>query len=380
MKKIPPTRIALSIGVAAALVLALGCGSSRRQPTPSTTLSFVNSGNLATNEWPQSVAEGDFNGDGNLDLAVPTYGGADVNILLGDGLGAFTPGQAFPLSGDEVNFAVAADFNGDGKVDLAITVPDTSTDNVRILLGNGDGTFIAGSSMTLSDGGYFIASGDFNNDGKVDLVLVQGDITILLGNGDGTFRTGTTIAGFGTFSLVVGDFNRDGNLDLAAVGAFSGTMTVLLGDGRGSFSPASPSSYIGSQPGSIIAGDFNGDGIPDLAVTNEGGSGSVVVLFGKGDGTFTPATLKPITGSSIATADFLGNGRSDLVVVDPVNNTVSVFLANEDGTFAAPSTVPADTDGIGIAVGDFNRDGTPDLAIANNNPGSVMILLAHLTP
>jgi len=172
-----------------------------------------------------------------------------MTILLGNGDGTFTAAPAISLP--QINQAVAADFNGDGKVDLALTLPDTATDNVRILMGNGDGTFSPGSAMTLPDGGVFIATGDFNNDGKADLVLAQGDITVLLGNGDGTFRPGTTIAGLDSYSMVVRDFNGDGKLDFAAVDFSSGTVTVLLGNGDGTFTQGPAKSYISSGAGTI---------------------------------------------------------------------------------------------------------------------------------
>jgi hypothetical protein len=163
---------ALSLGPVAALLFAFGCGGAHSAPLapPGTTgLSFVNSSNPATNPWPQSVAVADFNGDGKLDLAVPVYSIftplSDMNILLGNGDGTFTPGPAFPLTGQNVNNTAVGDFNGNGKPDLAISLPDAN--EVQVLLGNGDGTFTPMPAISV-DGVFVVATGDFNGDGKAD--------------------------------------------------------------------------------------------------------------------------------------------------------------------------------------------------------------------
>ena len=386
-----PTRVALSIGSVAALLFALGCGGSSPGSSPQLAgtgqLSFVKSSTLATNPWPQSIAVADFNGDGKLDLAVSVYSIftplTDMNILLGNGDGTFTAAPAFPLTGQNVNNGVAADFNGDGKADLAISLPDA--DEVQVLLGNGDGTFTPMPAISAK-GVFVIATGDFNGDGKADLAVVSpgsNTLTILLGNGDGTFTTKATIpVPGGPQSIAIGDFNRDGKADLAVADYSSNTVTVLLGNGDGTFTEVASSPATGIEPLSIAVGDFNGDGVPDLAVTNQNNGapalGSVTVLLGHGDGTFTPTAVSPVTGSnpnSVAVADFNGDGRADLVVANAGSNTVTVLLGNGDGTFAAPLSFGAGADPLFVAVGDFNGDGIPDLAIANNTTSSVTVLL-----
>ena len=322
MKNRWPFRVALSIGPVAALLCALGCGGSfgsSPQPTGTTQPSFVISSTPATNPWPQSIAVADFNGDGKLDLAVPVYSIftplTDVNILLGNGDGTFTAGPAFPLTGQNVNNAVVADFNGDGKPDLAISLPDAN--EIQVLLGNGDGTFTPMPAIS-ANGVFVVATGDFNRDGKADLVTVNcgpGTLTILLGNGDGTFTEGATITtpvtGPGGLavrpvSVAVGDFNRDGIPDLAVANCprfdqgATGSATVLLGNGDGTFTAEAESPAAGGQPLFITTGDFNGDGIPDLAVSNMNNGypelGTLTVLLGNGDGTFTPTAVSPHDG------------------------------------------------------------------------------------
>ena len=364
-------------------------------------LSFVQSSTPPTNPSPQSIAVADFNGDGKLDLAVPVYSIfttlTDVNILLGNGDGTFTAGPAFPLVGQNANNAAIADFDGDGKPDLAISLPDTN--QLQTLLGNGDGTFTAVLPITV-DGIFVVATGDFNGDGKPDLVTVNfdpGTLTILLGNGDGTFTQKATITtpatspggvAVGPVSVALGDFNGDGVLDLAVANCprtdqgAQGSVTILLGNGDGTFTAQAQSPLAGGQPLFIASGDLNGDHILDLVVTdmNDGAPdpGSLTVLLGKGDGTFTPTATSPATGSvpySVAVADFNGDGKPDLAVANAGSNTISVLLGNGDGTFATPMSFSAGEDPIFAAVGDFNGDGIPDLAAANNTSSSVTVLL-----
>ena len=373
--------------------------------TETAVLSFSNSSNPATNPFPQSVAVADFNGDGKLDLVVPVYSIftplSDMNLLLGNGDGTFTAGPAFPLTGQNVNNAAVGDFNGDGNADVAISLPDAN--EIQVLLGSGDGSFTPMPAISVN-GVFVVATGDFNGDGKPDLVTVNpgpGTLTILLGNGDGTFTEGATITtpangpggvAVAPASVVVGDFNGDGIPDLAVAntprfdqGAL-GSATILLGNGDGTFTAEAESPAAGGQPLFITAGDFNGDGKLDLAVSdmNHGYPelGTLTVLLGNGDGTFTPTAVSPQTGSipySVAIGDFNGDGNADLVTADAGSNIVTVLLGNGDGTFAAPLSSAAGTDPIFGAVGDFNGDGTPDLAVANNTTSSVTVLLGHET-
>jgi hypothetical protein len=229
---------------------------------------------------------------------------------------------------------------------------------------------------------YSIAIGDFNGDGKQDLAVTGGvgTVTTLLGNGDGTFTptSSSPAAGYAPDSIAIGDFNGDGIQDLAVANLTGDTVTILLGNGDGTFTPAAARLATGIYPVSIVVGDFNGDGIPDLAVANDS-SNTVTILLGNGDGTFTAAPVSPATGSepnSITVGDFNGDGIPDLAVASEGSFTVTILLGNGDGTFTpTTASLATVTYSDSITVGDFNGDGIPDLAVLNEGSDTVSILL-----
>ena len=304
------------------------------RPTSSVALS-ASSVHAGSN--PTSAAVGDFNGDGKLDLAVTNAG---VSILLGNGDGAFRAPVTY-ATGNSPSSVAVGDFNRDGKVDLAVANSGASNGvaSVSVLLGRGDGTFNPAVNYSGGFGSLSLAVGDFNRDGKLDLVEANfstGNVTILLGNGNGTFQAPRSYGTNGApTSVAVGDFNRDGKLDLVVANLVNnsggaGSMGVLLGNGDGTFQPV-VNYGLGSNPDSVAIGDFNGDGKLDLAVANSGGYGnpaSMKLLLGNGNGTFQPALEFVGAGSpnpsSLAVGDFIGHGRLDVAVAD--GSTVATLL------------------------------------------------------
>ncbi len=246
----------------------------------------------------------------------------------------------------------------------------------------------AGSPVGAGTTPISVAVGDFNGDGTNDLAVANlnsGNVTILLGDGNGGFTNalGSPVgAGIGPQSVAVGDFDGDDMSDLAVANFDSGNVTILLGDGSGGFSqPAGSPVGAGSFPYSVAVGDFNSDDKPDLAVANFS-SGNVTILLGDGNGGFSQPAGSPVGAGvgpqSVAVGDFDGDGRPDLAVAnDTTLGTVTILLGDGSGGFSQPtgSPVSAGSAPVSVTVGDFNSDGKPDLAVANFDSGNVTILL-----
>jgi hypothetical protein len=251
------------------------------------TFSFVDTLASIGGEPTTSLTAADFDRDGNLDLAAAsTLSGVTPSISLGYGHGAFNVvSQNVEVS---ANSSAAGDFNGDGILDLVLGGTGFSDagngGRSSVLLGSGDGTFTLGFSPTANG---FVAVGDFNADGKLDIAFADpqnNNVTIFLGNGNGTFTTaqGSPMpVGKDPQAILTADFNNDGKLDLAIANSADGTITLLLGNGDGTFTPSAGSPYlVGPGASALAAADFNGDGKLDLAVvSNLDVTGAVSILL-----------------------------------------------------------------------------------------------------
>ena len=343
---------------------------------------------------PAGVISMDVNGDGSPDLAVAGgYGGvtsySSLTALINRGDGSFENPAIFSVLQYPYS-AVLGDFNHDGNVDIA-TTSFTQTGGVSILLGNGDGTFKTHLDSPTGPYPSVMVAGDFNDDGKLDLVVANSNTTsqllsTLIGNGDGTFQNNISQTVSATVSSVAaGDFNGDGKLDIAAVIMNTSAVSIFLGNGDGSF--AAPVQYstgpmLLSPPGhNVLVGDFNGDGKPDLAVATDNG---IAVLLGNGNGTFQPFSLVTSLNSAdpgddlLALADMNSDGKLDIVKATQTG-IINVALGNGDGTFRqGPSfQLPAILSTGSPVVGDFNGDGKPDLAFASESTNVATILLGN---
>ena len=306
--------------------------------------------------------------------------------------------RSFP-AGNTPNGVVVADFNGDGKLDVAVADygnPSTGDNGgVIVLLGNGDGTFQPAISVNAGKNPISIAVGDFNNDGKEDLVIADfgdrstggsGSVEVLLGNGDGTFQAPIKLsAGTEPFPLAVGDFNGDGKLDFAVTDFNSGAY-IFLGNGDGTFRPPNLIS-TGNNPSAIASHDLNGDGKLDLAVAGTPFSGfnsTVNILLGNGDGTFqspVPYGIVEALPTSIASGDLNGDKKPDLVITQVAcsfglcGGPTITLLGNGDGTFHQPFQVAWGTREItplSVHIADFTGSGKADLVEAN---GGFLVVL-----
>jgi len=294
------------------------------------------------------------------------------------------------------NNHVVGDFNRDGKPDLA----GQGAMSAAILLGNGDGTFQARVEYPVASWNQDLASGDFNGDGNLDLVVTINDpgtsLSLLTGNGDGTFDppvNSPNTSHLDSPTVVATDLDNDGKLDVVighAIGCYTApcitgqTISVMRGNGDGTFQP-SREITVGTGISRIAVGDFNRDGIRDLGIA--GDRSQVYVLLGLGDGTFNQQpTLTLIAennlgmdNTDIDVADLNGDSVDDLVVALSLNGSrTAILLGNGDGTFGQALLITEP--GIRVpqhqAVADYNGDGFHDLALAlaNGTDGLMEIL------
>jgi hypothetical protein len=350
------------IGCLAALVVTSDAGAGGLCPT------FEGAANFATGDFPVFVAAADLDGDSVLDLVTANGFSDDVSVLLGNGDGSFQAAVSFAAGTSPRFFAV--DYLDDDSV-LDLVTPNQFSDDVSVLLGNGDGSFQAAVSFAVGDAPRSVAVADLDGDSVADLATANrtsDDVSVLLGNGDGSFQAAVSFAAGNDAAFVaVADLDGDSVPDLVTANRISDDVSVLLGNGDGSFQ-AAVSFAVGDGPVSVAVADLDDDTIPDLVTANNL-TNDVSVLLGNGDGSFQAAVSFAVGDGPryAAVADLDGDTVPDLVTANNADSSqdVSVLLGNGDGSFQAAFAFPVGDNPLSVTVADLDGDSVPDLVTPN---------------
>ncbi len=338
-------------------------------PVSCSTPTFTTS-TVATGINPTNMALADFNNDSKTDIAVSNQVSNDVSILLGNGNGTFNPASPVPAGSGPYSI-VAGKFNADNNFDLAVA--NSGSNNVSILLGNGDGTFTAGASYFVGAAPISIAAGDINNDTKTDLVVANfgsfffGTVSVLIGNGGGAFGAGTSIRTRTQPSFVkLVNLSPDSTPDLVVANFGSNSVSTFFGNGTGGF-VLQQNLSTGAGPVAVEVADIGGDGIGDLIIANYN-SDSNSICQGLASGLFGGCVVNSANGSnpiSIAAADFDANGIKEQATALSGSDAVSIF-GNSVATGQFPNAV---------AAADLNGDSKPDFVTVNAGSNNATVAL-----
>lgn len=365
-------------------MVSAGCGGSgagNNPPPPPHALTFVQAATLSVGAThPHGVAVADFNGDGKPDIAVALSDSNSIAVFLNQGSGTFgAPVMTALQIPNGLGGLAAGDFNEDGKMDLVVsTISGGSQDNI-ILLGNGDGTFRQQAGLPNSCGSVTTVIADLNGDTHKDLVFgCNGGLQVFLGHGDGTFSPGVSlplISAPGLFlGVAVDDFNGDGKLDIAAVDAgsqqfSSGSLDFYAGNGDGTFRNPTKDPLALTFPVGLAAGDFNKDGKSDVLIAYP----TVALIgIGNGDGTFQTDPLKSVAVYSGGAPDI--HNAIAVIATELQGSGVDVVTADYDAGIvqitlnkALGSAPPAD----GVFRFTLNP-GTASIAVGDLNGDGVL--------
>ena len=373
-------------GSTGAVAVLLGNGDGTLQVAQTTNQAFLPG---------TQPAVADFNRDGKPDIALTQQGNQLASVMLNNTLPTQYPdGRSFAAAHSLINgygnFAdsvAVGDFNKDGRLDIAVSY--LQDNSVRVLLNNGSGASNFNTAMTYAVGTqpYSVASGDLNGDGYPDLVTANttlnsktGTISVLLNNGtagNGTFASAVNYTvGWQPYQVAIGDLNGDGYPDLAVTNNGDNTVSILFGSKTGAFTVQPATLATCANPYGVAIGDFEHNGFPSVAVTCYSAA-QLEVFPNNGNGTFGAPfiTATNANPSSLVIGDFNRDGKLDIVVGNASANNVSFFAGKGNNTFAANVTSPSLNFPDSIVAGDFNGDGILDIAGVAPNYNSVEVTL-----
>ena len=343
-----------------------------------------NAGLFGTGNNPQGIAMGDLNSDGRPDVVVANFNDNTVSVLVANIDGSYQAHVDYQVGTGPIAVAVG-DMNNDGKMDVVVvnnncpSSPCSSVGSVSVLLGNGDGTLQTHVDRNVGNSPNALALGDVNKDGKLDVLVSNGQdgtMGFAIGNGDGTLKTQKTLAsGNSPHGIVVADFNGDSFLDVVVANTADSDIALFRGSSGGFHTPVTFAT--GLNPASLAVADFNSDGKPDV-VTGNSGASSVSIMIDSNffTGGFLPhvdlATTDKV--NAVAAGDFNGDGFADVAAAATTSDVVSVSYGRGDGTFQFHVEVPSGSDPVGLAAADFTGDGRVDLAVLNDVDNTVSLL------